>query len=253
MDLGLEGKRVLVTGGTKSIGRAIVDAFVAEGAVVGFCARDAELVKQREKDWQSRQARVTGTALDVTDDAALKKWIDDFARDGGVDHFVANVSALGTEDTADGWRTAIEVDLVSTVNSVRHVRPHLEQRGHGATLTVIGTGSIVEIFGPTQPYRSVKAALVPLVKSLAIDMAAKGVRANMVSPGTILEEGNSWGRQRDAGAERYKYMLSRNPTGRMGTPQEVAVCVVFLAGAPASFVTGTNFIVDGAITARVQY
>jgi len=253
MDLGLKGKRVLVTGGTKSIGRAIVDAFVAEGAIVGFCARNAKLVKEREKDWQAKQARVTGTALDVTDNAALKKWIDDFANGGGIDHFVANVSALGTEDTTDGWRKAIEVDLVSTVNSVHHVRPHLEQRGHGATLTVIGTGSIVEIFGPTQPYRSVKAALVPMIKSLAIDMAPKGVRANMVSPGTILEDGNSWGRQRDAGAERFKYMLSRNPTGRMGTPQEVAACVVFLAGMPASFVTGINFIVDGAITARVQY
>src|SRR5262245_7552468 len=170
MDLGLKGQRVLVTGGTKSIGRAIVDAFVAEGAVVGFCARDAALVKQRETDWRSRQARVSGTALDVTDDAALKKWIDGFARDGGIDHFVANVSALYTEDTAAGWRKAIEIDLVSTVNSVLHVRPHLEQSGQGATLTIIGTGSIVEIFGPTQPYRSVKAALVPLIKSLAIDM-----------------------------------------------------------------------------------
>lgn len=253
MDLGLTGKRVLVTGGTKSIGRAVVEAFVAEGAVVGFCARDARLVTEREAAWRAGQHRVEGTALDVTDNKALKQWIDGFAAQGGIDHFVANVSALGTEDTEEGWRTAIEIDLVSTVNSVHHVRPHLEARGHGATLTVIGTGSIVEIFGPTQPYRSVKAALVPLVKSLAIDMAAKGVRANMVSPGTILEEGNSWGRQRDAGAERYKYMLARNPTGRMGTPQEVAACVVFLAGAPASFVTGTNFIVDGAITARVQY
>lgn len=253
MDLGLTGKRVLVTGGTRSIGRAIVDAFVAEGAVVGFCARDAKLVKEREKDWQAKQARVAGTALDVTDSTALKKWIDDFAGDGGVDHFVANVSALGTEDTADGWRKAIDVDLVSTVNSVHYARPHLEKQGQGATLTIIGTASIVEIFGPTQPYRSVKAALVPLVKSLAIDMAAKGVRANMVSPGTILEDSNTWGRLRDAGAERHTLMLARNPMGRMGTPQEVAACVVFLAGTPASFVTGTNFIVDGAITARVQY
>ena len=93
-----------------------------------------------------------------------------------------------------------------------HVRPHLETRGTGATLTIIGTVSLVEISGPTQPYRSVKAALVPLIKSLAIDMAPKGVRANMVSPGTILEDGNTWGRQRDAGAERYKRMLARNPT-----------------------------------------
>lgn len=253
MDLGLAGKRVLVTGGSKSIGRAIVDAFVAEGAVVGFCARDGKLVKEREAEWRAQQARVTGTALDVTDDAALKRWVDDFAGDGGLDHFVANVSALGTDDSAEGWRQAIEVDLVSTVNAVRHVRPHLEKRGAGSTLTIIGTVSLVEIFGPTQPYRSVKAALVPLVKSLAVDMAAKGVRANMVSPGTILEDGNSWGRQRDAGAERYKRMLAANPTGRMGTPQEVAAAVVFLAGTPASFVTGINLAVDGAITTRVQY
>jgi NAD(P)-dependent dehydrogenase (short-subunit alcohol dehydrogenase family) len=253
MDLGLKGKRVLVTGGTKSIGRAIVDAFVSEGAVVGFCARDAKLVKEREKDWQSKQARVSGSALDVADDGALKKWIDGFAGDGGLDHFVANVTAGGIEDTEESWRKSIEIDLVSTVNAVRHVRPHLEKRGLGATLTIIGTVSLAEVSGPTMPYRSVKAALVPLVKSLAIDMAPKGVRANMVSPGTILEDGNTWGRQRDAGSERYKRMLARNPTGRMGTPQEVAAAVVFLAGTPASFVTGINFVVDGAITARVQY
>jgi NAD(P)-dependent dehydrogenase (short-subunit alcohol dehydrogenase family) len=82
MDLGLKGKRVLVTGGTKSIGRAIVDTFVSEGAVVGFCARDAKLVTEREKDWQSKQARVSGSALDVADNSALKKWIDGFAGDG---------------------------------------------------------------------------------------------------------------------------------------------------------------------------
>src|SRR5258708_15372835 len=123
MDLGLEGKRVLVTGGTKSIGRAIVDAFVAEGAVVGFCARDATLVKERETDWQSKQARVAGPALNVADDAALKTWIDGFAGDGGLDHFVANVTAGGSEDTEESWRRSIEIDLVSTVNAVRHVRP----------------------------------------------------------------------------------------------------------------------------------
>jgi 3-oxoacyl-[acyl-carrier protein] reductase len=253
MDLGLKGKRVMVTGGTKSIGRAIVDAFLAEGAVVGFCARDAALVKEREAEWRSKQGRVTGTPLDVTENAALKAWIDGFAADGGIDHFVANVSALGTDNTVDGWRKAIEIDLVATVNAVLNVRPHLEARGRGATLTIIGTTSLVEVAGPTQPYRSVKAALVPMIKSMAIELAPKGVRANMVSPGTILEDGNTWGRQRDAGSERYKRSLARNPTGRMGTPQEVASAVVFLSGTPASFITGINLVVDGAITARVQY
>jgi len=258
MDLGLMGKRVLITGGTKSIGRAIVDAFVAEGAVVGFCARDAKLVKQREDEWRAKQARVQGVALDVTDDPALKKWIDGFAADGGIDHFVANVSALGTEDTPEGWSKAIDIDIVSTVESVRHVMPHLQKSGakNGgcATCTIIGTVSLVEASaGPVMPYRSVKAALVPFMKSLSIDMAPKGVRVNMVSPGSILEDGNTWGRQRDAGSERYKRTLARNPMGRMGTPQEVAACVAFLAGTPASFVSGANFIVDGAITTRVQY
>lgn len=254
MDLGLENKRVLITGGTKSIGRAIVDAFLAEGAIVGFCARDKTLVAEREKDWQAKQGRVTGAALDVTDDPALKKWIDGYAAQGGIDHFIANVSALGTDDSPAGWRKSIEIDIVSTVESVRHAMPHLLRSGQGATCTIIGTVSLNEAGpGPVQPYRSVKAALVPFVKSLAIEMAPKGVRVNMVSPGSILEDGNTWGRQRDANSERYRKTLARNPMGRMGTPQEVAACVVFLAGTPASFVSGANFIVDGAITTRVQY
>ena len=88
MDLGLKNKRVLVTGGTKSIGRAIVDTFLAEGAVAGFCARDERLVKEREMEWQAAQGRAAGTALDVTGAKALGKWVDDFAASGGNDHFV---------------------------------------------------------------------------------------------------------------------------------------------------------------------
>jgi 3-oxoacyl-[acyl-carrier protein] reductase len=254
MDLGLKNKRMLITGGTKSIGRAIVDVFVEEGAVVGFCARDAALVKQREDEWRAKQARVQGTALDVTDDPALKAWIDGFAAEGGIDHFVANVSALGSDNSPEGWRKSIDIDIVSTVEAVRHVMPHLLKAAPGATCTIIGTVSLNEAGpGPVRPYRSVKAALVPFVKSLAIDLASKGVRVNMVSPGSILEDGNTWGRQRDEGTERYKATLAANPMGRMGTPREVAACVAFIAGTPASFVTGSNIIVDGAVTTRVQY
>jgi NAD(P)-dependent dehydrogenase (short-subunit alcohol dehydrogenase family) len=94
---------------------------------------------------------------------------------------------------------------------------------------------------------------VPLVKSLAIELAPKGVRVNMVSPGTILEDGNTWGRQRDANTERYQRMLSRNPMGRMGRPDEIADAVVYLSSNRASFISGANIIADGALTARIQY
>ena len=253
MDLGLKGKRVLVTGGTKSIGRAIVDAFVAEGAVVGFCARDAKLVKEREAEWQGKQARVHGTALDVTDDPALKKWIDGFAADGGIDHFVANVTARRHRGYAGGLAQGIEIDLVSTVNAVRHVRPHLEKRGAGATLTIIGTVSLVEVSGPTQPYRSVKAALVPLVKSLspstwrpracAPTWCRPAPSSRTATPGaasaTPAPSATSacWrATRRAAWARRRKWRPRRLPRRHAG-----------------SFVSGANFIVDGAITARVQY
>src|ERR1043165_5446922 len=187
MDLNLKGKRVLVTGGTKSIGRAIVDTFVAEGAIVGFCARDQALVTQREGEWRNSGFKVTGSALDVTDSAKLKAWIDGFAREHeGIDHFVANVSALGSPNTAEGWRHAVEVDLLATVNALAMVQPHLEKSAPGSTACVIGTVALVEVSTATSPYRSVKAALTPLVKSLAIDLAPKGVRFNMVSPGTII-------------------------------------------------------------------
>ena len=185
MDLGLKGKRVLVTGGTKSIGRAIVDAFVAEGAVVGFCARDAKLVKERETEWRSKQDRVEGSALDVTDNTALKKWIDDFAGNGGIDHFVANVSALGTEDTEEGWRKAID-DRHRLDGERRPSRAPASREDAGSAPRSPSSARCRSSRSRArpQPYRSVKAALVPFAKSLAIDMAPKGVRANVVSPGT---------------------------------------------------------------------
>jgi NAD(P)-dependent dehydrogenase (short-subunit alcohol dehydrogenase family) len=254
MDLGLKGQRVLVTGGTKSIGRAIIDCFVAEGATVGFCARDAAQVRERESEWTLKGGNVAGTALDVTDEAALAAWIGGFAAaHGGLDHLVANVSAMGTEHSLEGWRKSVEVDIISTVNTMRIAQEHLLKSAPGGSMTVIGTVSLVEVVGPTQPYRSVKAALVPLVKSLAIELAPNGIRVNMVSPGTIIEDGNTWGRQRDANTERYQRMMARNPMERMGRPDEIADTVVYLSSSRASFISGANIIADGAMTARIQF
>lgn len=260
MDLGLTGKRVLVTGGTRSIGRAIVRTFAAEGAQVGFCARNAAEVAGLQRELSQASNRAAGSVLDVTDTAAQEAWIRAAAGEGSLDVFVANVSALGGSggDDEASWRRSIEVDIVSTVNALRTVRTEMQRciaagRQSGGAIVVIGTVALVEVSGPSSPYRSVKAALVPYVKSLARDLGPLGIRVNTVSPGAIIEDGNTWGRQRDSGAERYKFMLARNPSGRLGAPQEVADAVVWIASARASYVSGTNLIVDGAMTARVQY
>ena len=109
------------------------------------------------------------------------------------------------------------------------------------------------IAGPPRPYASTKAALVPYVKALARNLAGKNIRANMVSPGNVYFTGGVWNILEQSNPALFQTMLARNPMGRMGTPEEVANAVVFLASPRASFITGTNLIVDGALTQRVQF
>jgi 3-oxoacyl-[acyl-carrier protein] reductase len=130
--------------------------------------------------------------------------------------------------------------------------PALESAGSGA-IVVVGTTGLVEVAGVRRPYASAKAALAPYVKGLARNLAAVNIRANMVSPGNVYFEGGVWGDLATNSPELFRTMLARNPMGRMGTPDEVASAVVFLASPRAGFISGTNLIVDGALTQRVQF
>ena len=152
----------------------------------------------------------------------------------------------------DSWRRSLDIDVLGTVAGIEAAVPLLEKSAAGA-IVAIGTTGAVEIAGAPRPYASVKAALVPYVKALARNLAAKGVRANMVSPGNVYFKGGVWNMVEQNSPDVFKTMLSRNPMGRMGTPQEVANAVVFLASPRASFITGTNLIIDGALTQRVQF
>ncbi len=246
MDLELDGRRVLVTGGTKGIGRAVVETFVAEGARVAFCARDADGVARA-----AQETGAHGSALDVGDGNALAAWVGAAATElGGVDVVVGNVSALAIGPGEASWRSSFEVDLLGTVRLVEAAREHLVASGVGAVVTVASVSGR-EIDFAAGAYGAVKAALVHYTQGLAHELAGT-VRANSVSPGNTYFPGGVWATLERDDPDFFATALALNPTGRMATPREVADAVVFLASPRSSFTTGTNLVVDGALTRGVQ-
>jgi 3-oxoacyl-[acyl-carrier protein] reductase len=253
MDLGLHGKKAIVTGGTRGIGRAIANLLAAEGCDVAICARHRDAVDETVRALAGTGVKAAGGAVDVADLPALRHWVGEAADSlGGLDIFVANVSALAQGMDEEAWRRGFEIDVMGTVFGVEAALPFIEKSNAGA-IVVIGSTAMAEVYGPTRSYAAVKAAIIPYVKGLARNLAAKNIRANLVSPGNVYFKGGVWNIVEERNPEMFKSMLARNPTGRMGTPEEVANAVVFLASPRASFITGTNLIIDGALTQRVQF
>lgn len=252
MDLGLSGRRALVTGGTRGIGRAIVERLVAEGAAVAFCSRNADAAKDVAAEVATGGATVIGSGVDVGDGDALTSWVTDSAdRLGGIDIVVANVSALAIPDTRENWETSFRVDMIGTVGLVEAAMPYLEASDAAAIVT-ISSVSGREVDFAAGPYGAFKAAIVHYTQGLAFQLAGKGIRANTVSPGNTYFDGGVWSSIEGGDPQFFAEALALNPTGRMATPTEIANPVVFLASPAAGFVTGTNLVADGALTRGVQ-
>jgi len=251
MDLGLKGKNALVTGGSKGIGLAVAEMFAAEGANVAICARNAEQVNSVVKSLAVKGVTAWGDAIDVADPAALKRWVESAAAElGGIDVLVCNVSALAVGNTPETWESSFRVDMMHTVNSIAAALPFLEQ-SKSASITIISSVSGFEIDFAAGSYGAFKAALIHYAKGLSNQMIAKGIRVNAVSPGNTYFEGGIWQNIERGMPDLYKTAMGLNPTGRMGTAQEVAAGVVFLASPVASRISGTNLIIDGALTKAV--
>ena len=252
MDLQLTGSRVLVTGGTRGIGRAIVEAFAAEGAHVETCARRADEIESTEQALASGPGTVRGSVVDVADGPGLIAWVEAAGeRLGGIDAVVSNVSALATGPTEADWYASFEVDLMGTVRLVTAALPLLESSGHGSIVAISSvSGREADFAGG--PYGTMKTALVGYVAGLAFQLAGRGVRANVVSPGNTYFAGGFWQDVERGNPDLFATALKLNPTGRMGTPEEMARAVVFLSSPLSSFTSGTNLVVDGALTRGVQ-
>lgn len=253
MDLGLKGMKALVTGGTKGIGRAVADLFSAEGADVAICARNAVEVAEAVAQLSAKGVRATGRALDVADGPALTAWVADAAAElGGLDIVVSNVSALAIGQDEASWQAEFNTDMMGTVRTVNAAMPFLE-KSSAASIVVISSVSGREVDFAAGPYGVFKAALIHYAKGLSFQLAAKNIRVNTLSPGNTYFPGGVWEKIEHGNPELYQTALALNPTGRMGKPEEMARGVVFLASPAASFITGTNLVVDGALTRGVQF
>jgi 3-oxoacyl-[acyl-carrier protein] reductase len=253
MDLGLKGLNALVTGGSKGIGRRAADIFAEEGANVSICARNAQEVKEAVASFNKKGVQGFGQAIDVGNKAELEGWIHESAKQlKGIDIVVANVSALAAaEDSEASWRAQFDIDMMHTVRAVNAALPYLEQ-SKWPSIVIVSSVSGREIDFTSPAYGGFKAALIHYAHGLAHKLAPKKIRVNSVSPGNIYFKGGIWEYVEKNMPDLFTSALALNPTGRMGTPEEIGKGIVFLASPASSFTMGTNLVIDGALTKGVQ-
>lgn len=244
MNLELQGKAAIVVGGSKGIGRSIALEFAASGAHVAICARGEEALDATAAE--IRQLGVTAYAhsCDVGDPAALDAFLEGAKEAlGGADILINNASAFGFTDDEAGWRASVDVDLMASVRATQKVIPWMTANGGGVVIHVSSVSGLEA--GSPPAYAAVKAELISHSKTLAVALAPNRIRVNVVAPGSIQFPGGKWEETKEHARPFYDSMLSTIPWDRMGTPEEVADVVVFLASPRASWITGACIVVDG--------
>ena len=251
MDLGLKGKKALVTGATKGLGRAIAETLLAEGCSVAICARDAEGVSAAVSEL-NELGTACGSAVDAGDMDSLSSWINESAEElGGIDIYVHNTSGK-PQRKLEGWINNFHIDLMSLVGGVGVAKDALSDGG--GSLISIGTTATAEHFASgSGSYSAFKAAVTNWTLGQAQVLGKIGIRCNVVSPGPIFVDGGDWDAIKGRMPEFYEATEAAHPGGAMGVASDVANMVTFLASDKASHINGVNITVDGGFSKRVDY
>ena len=250
MDLGLHGRRALITGGSRGIGLAVAEALAAEGAAVGLVARDAAGLASAAERLGPRGVLVATAVADVTETPQLKRAVDDIATAlGGLDHLVANAGGtVGPGNLAsagdDDFTATFALNAGHAAELIRAGLTHLRAAGGGSVVIISSITGMRP--APRTAYAAAKAAEIHLAATAAQELAPAGIRVNAVSPGSIMFPGGGWDSfQREHPEDFAAFLASQFPFGRLGRPEEVADVVTFLLSARASWITGANIAVDG--------
>lgn len=253
MDLGLQGKKAIIVGAARGIGLAAAEVLAREGCDIALTARSEDGVKDAVAALKSYGGNVVGRHCNVRKEGDYKAWLT-WAQDSleGCDIMIPITSAGGGVGSEKYWHNAFEVDVLGPVRAVEAVMPGMIERQSGS-IVLIATTSAGEAMGGPQPYNAMKGSLVTWGKQLAIAAGKDGIRVNIISPGPVEFPGGNWDMIKGTMEKFYQSQVRQQPSGRLGTPEEIARCIAFLASPAASWCNGSHLIVDGGFTRRTHF
>lgn len=251
MELGLQGKVVLITGGSRGIGLRTAREFADEGCHVAICGRDPESLTAAAEELRQKGVRVAAMQADVTVAGEAEQIVQQCVAElGGIDILVNNVGGSTggrlLDATDEDWQRTFELNVFQIVRMIRLAVPHMRQRGGGAIINVASiSGWLPQLVGSAQ-YGASKAAAIFMTERLALELVHDNIRVNIVSPGSIIWEDGSWDHFRQNNPDVFEEMVSNSfPMGRLGKPEEVADAIVYLASPRANWINGRHIPVDG--------
>ena len=237
------GKRVIVAGGSRGIGRSIALGFAAAGAAVSICARTQGPLDATRQEIEALGVTAHAACVDLADADAVGRYVPAAAAAlGGLDVLVNNASGFGQTDDEEGWEASLAVDVMAVVRGSRAAVPLL---GAGSSIVNISSISALRASARSAPYGAAKAAVMHYTASQAKMLGRRGIRVNCVAPGSVEFPGGTWERRRAEDPALYNSTLAQIPFGRLGRPEEIASVVLFLASPAASWITGQSIAVDG--------